>query len=83
MAGAVVVAAMVIAAETARENADHHRRAQSLIEHLGARTQALSALKWQAFATAHDQAARRALLPTVLTQGMRLYRDIRWTLSDL
>jgi len=81
LAAALIAIAMVAGAELARESSDRHRRVQALVEHLGAQTQAMSALRWKATADArwHPGSDQRS----AYAQGVSIYGDILATTRKL
>ena len=77
--GIVVATAMVTIAEMARENADHHRRAEVLVETIKASSQQLNAIRAQALADALAGRARRVRLsPALVASGFYVMVDLHW-----
>ncbi|HWF49630.1 MAG TPA: EAL domain-containing protein [Solirubrobacteraceae bacterium] len=75
--GLSVGVAMVTIAETARENADRHRRAQVLVETIRASGQQLNALRTQALADAlasHDREVQVSV--PIIESGFRVWRGL-------
>ena len=82
--GIVVATAMVTIAEMARENADHHRRAEVLVETIKASSQQLNAIRAQALADALAGRARRVRLsPALVASGFATWAQLSSALEDL
>jgi diguanylate cyclase (GGDEF)-like protein/PAS domain S-box-containing protein len=73
---------MVAVAETAREDADQHLRAQALVETVRASGEQLAAISSGALAASWS-APRRFFSPSVVTQGFAAWRDLAAALGAL
>jgi diguanylate cyclase (GGDEF)-like protein/PAS domain S-box-containing protein len=83
--GVLVVAAMIVAVERARANAERHRRAEVLVETIRGDSQQLNAIRAQGLADAEAFSARRQVdvNPALIVQGVGAWTQLSSALTQL
>jgi diguanylate cyclase (GGDEF)-like protein/PAS domain S-box-containing protein len=82
--GAAVIAAMVLVAETARRDAEHHLRAQVLVERVRAEGEAIGSLNWQGLAMSTlGGTQRKAAAAPLVGDGLAAWRSLSADLTEL
>jgi diguanylate cyclase (GGDEF)-like protein len=82
--GAAVIAAMVLVAETARRDAEHHLRAEVLLERVRAEGEAIGSLNWQGLAMSTAGGTPRNAAPAQLVGGgLAAWRSLSADLTEL
>ena len=74
-----VIAAMVVLADGARNEADRARQAQVLIEQVGTASQKVDRITWQTMATSSASDGR----PALIADALQTYRDLNASLRRL
>jgi diguanylate cyclase (GGDEF)-like protein/PAS domain S-box-containing protein len=83
LTGAAVIAAMVLVAEMARRDAEHHLRAQVLTERVRAQGQTLGSLNWEGLATLASAGQAGAVQAQLVRGGFQTWNALTATLNQL